>query len=208
MLSLTTILAIGIPLVSLAPFAVMAAKGARAKSGKRRAAQAMPQLAARLGLGFEASRDFDEVGEIEGTYRGYEVSLRPDFFGSMRVTPRGRYGIDLDTNQPTQRPESGMSEFVLGKPAFEKFFAQRYAAPEVIQALHAAPGLVDQLVALCTKYDAQLGHLKVDEYGVVAFVEEHHAYDTELIGGLVDDLVDLTATLDQALAACHKQDEW
>ena len=207
-MNLFTILSVAVPVITIAPFAGLALRAARNKSGKKKATTELPRLAARLGLTFQQSRDFDEVGEIGGAYRGYEVALRPDFFGSMRVTPRGRYPIDLDTKPPTERPEEGMTQFTLGHAPFEKYFSQRYAAPQVVQALHGAPLLRDQLVAFCHKYESKLVNLKVDEYGVVAYVEETHAYDPELIAVLVDDLVNLTSMLDQSLGHCHKRDDW
>lgn len=206
-MNLLMILGVAVPVLTLAPVAGLALRAVRNKSGKKKAASQFPQLAARLGLTFEQSRDFDEVGEISGAYRGYEVALRPDFFGSMRVTPRGRYAIDLDTKPPTERPEDGMTQFTLGHGPFERFFSQRYAAPEVVQAMHGAPMLRDQLVAFCGKYESKLTNLKIDEYGAVAYVDEAHAYDAALIAGLVDDLVNLACTLDQSLGHCHKRDD-
>lgn len=44
----------------------------------KEAEQALPELAARLGLRFDGARRLDEIGVIDGMYEGYQVRITPD----------------------------------------------------------------------------------------------------------------------------------
>ncbi len=202
-----TIVGIGLPILALAPVVKMTLGSARERSGKKRGIQHFPRVAAQLGLTFTPSRDFDEVGEIEGTYRGYEVRLRPDFFGSVKVGTRGRFPLELDTNAPSQRPEPGMVAFVTGRAGFDRDFSQRYASSAVAERLAGSPWLTERLAALCSKWRSRLDNVKIDEYGVTAFMQDAHAYDADAAAALMNELVEIAAGLDQALAGCQLDDD-
>ncbi len=207
-MNIYTIVGIALPVLTLAPMATLALRSRRTKSSKRRAGRDFPQLATQMGLCFTQARSFDELGEIEGHCGAYEVSIRPDFFGTVRVKLQGKYPIALDTNAPRERPEPGMQEFVLGHAAFDRYLSQRYAGPAVLQRLQASPWLVDKLTSLCERWRDRIDHVSIEGGSLTARLEEPHAYDAAAAGQLLVELVDLGTGVDHALTGCQVRDEW
>ena len=182
----------------------------RSNHGRARAAREVPKLAKELGLEFTQSRDFDEVGELEGMYQGYEVSIDVgENWGSVRVRWRGgkKYALDLATAEPDERPEKGFTEFSTTVSQFDGYIGQRYAGPQVAQRFAAQPELLSAIAGFCDKWSAAMTGVTFDEYGARCQLQPPQMFRPEVLRGVLTDTVELAYRVESALEGLAPHDD-
>jgi hypothetical protein len=108
----------------------------RRKLAFHSARTAYPALAAKLGLGHVAPVRSEMIGKLVGEIDGYSVVVDPD--DQMRVSVRfpRRLPIVLRSYERTRLPPAGMERLDTGCRRLDALFKERYAAPELAEALY------------------------------------------------------------------------
>lgn len=124
----------GVPIGLLMFFGTYLAARRRKKVAANTAVE-MPAIAARLGLQFRKPSVPGHIGAVRGTFRGYEVFVDPDERPRAVVYFSASPPVILRTYEHEKRTPAGMQRFDTGSNAIDGFFKERYAVPEVAEAL-------------------------------------------------------------------------
>jgi hypothetical protein len=112
----------------------------RRKSGWSRAAKEFPALADRLGVTFRAPPSPTRIGTLRGTFRGYDVFVDPDDRPRLVVYFGSAPPVILRTFELEKRVPSGMQRLETQNPLVDRFFKDRYVAPESADELSDCAG--------------------------------------------------------------------
>jgi hypothetical protein len=175
----------------------------RRKSGWARAAEEYPEAARRLGLEFRAPAEPGRIGTMRGNVQGYRVFVDPDERPRVVLYFIQGPALVLRTFEHEKRSPNGMARFETGSSFLDGFFKDRYAPPELVEAL-AKDGT--RLEATIRKVSQDLGrnlaHLSVTDERVecaLDFGRPSHI-PAGRVERLVPELVELSRLL-EALAA-------
>lgn len=124
----------GVPIGLLMFFGTYVA-ARRRKFVAANAAVQMPAIADRLGLEFRKPSVPGHIGTVRGTFRGYEVFVDPDERPRAVVYFSASPQVILRTYEHEKRTPAGMERFDTGSNVVDGFFKDRYAAPELAEAL-------------------------------------------------------------------------
>jgi hypothetical protein len=121
--------------------------------GKRRALEALPREAERLGLRPQADRPVlkGQLPVFKGSFRGRDVGLFPDAYGTIEVRLVNAPAISLSTQKDRVVDPSGLETFETGDRKFDKTFPHRLASPEVAGRLKTDSSLRELLLEFRSK---------------------------------------------------------
>jgi hypothetical protein len=160
----------GSPLIGLgfglAMFAFTALGFLLRKRGQKRAAEELPKLALELKLLLVPARHARALGQLKGSYQGYEVRVDPEESRSISVRFRGSPKIDLRSYQGPIAPPYGWVTLSSGDRAFDRFFKTRFIASELAQSLVSDQKPSSLLEPFRGAYDRRVKALTVSADGV------------------------------------------
>ena len=170
--------------------------------GRRQSIEAMPEIAARLGLTFTVAALAHNIGELSGTYRGRRIRVLPDEGSRIEIELRQALPVELSTFAPQTAPPEGMHPFESGDSEFDRFFKKRFGTADAEGRLRGASVELAPVADFAKRWRRKLRFLKQDEEKLVCCLDygaSEPYIPKHLLEPIVEDLSTLADTLEQTL---------
>jgi hypothetical protein len=169
---------------------------------RRRVTGEMPALGERLGLSHRPGSAAATVGTLSGPYDGFDVCVDPDETAKLRVYFQTEPPIELRTYKHFKRAPAAMEELHTESEAFDGFFQDRFASPELADFLFDQSELNEWARAM-QKTTIKLKSLVVNSEGIDCSIELKHP--AVVSPAMVEQLLPLLTRLARVVESARKQ---
>jgi hypothetical protein len=155
--------------IGLLMFAALVWGYFRRRAGQKRAQESYPALAARLGLVHRPANSPNQIGQLQGSLRGFSVLVDPDEQRKIIVRFRGEPRIDFRSYDGPRCP-AGMTYYTAQNRIVDAYFKTRYASTDIAERLDETD-LSLLLEPLRQRYRHAVKQLNITAHGVTCVLD-------------------------------------
>jgi hypothetical protein len=166
-------------------------------SGWKKARAEFPAVAKELDLTLAAPKYDFQIGEMDGTYQGYDVRVLPDDGAMVQLDLGNESNIELDTERESSVEHGALRKITFRSAALNSFFPTRYASDSISGQLADSDRLAQFAAQFSKHWGRQVARLRVDNrYIRCYFPNGRERYiPGPSIGPILRDLANLAAIL-------------
>lgn len=167
--------------------------------GINKARKDFPKVAETLGLKFTAPVTDEELGELNGKFRGQTVRVAPDDSAKIEVVFDTRIKVHISNSEPVRTlANEGMDAFDFQDAAANKLFTTRFASPSLVDKLASSQKMFAFVKAFNNHWGSELSDLEYSNgYLYVTFKYGFQKYiPAKDIEPMLKDLVSLAEILE------------